>query len=260
MTKTRTCAALALLMASQFALAATADANWEEEVRKFDSAYWQAYNRCDVAGLAAMNTVDLEFYHDVGGLTLGRDQFASAVKKNLCSDPQRGVRREAIADTIRVSPLRKSGKLYGAIISGEHQFYEVKKGANDYLTGNARFTHVLLLSEGTWKVARVLSFDHAPAKFVSKLVAVQLPVADINRLAGTFFSKDKTVFTVSPADDHLVLVVDGKEFNFFPSAPSLFFSKERDLTLAFTDAESGKGRRLVVRERGEIVEEAAARD
>lgn len=259
MTKSRICAALALLVASQFALAGAADASWEADVRNFDSAYWQAFNRCDVAGLAKMNTADLEFYHDIGGLMSGRDKFVSAMKKNICADPLRRVRREPIADSIRVSPLRNSGKLYGAVIAGEHQFYDVK-GANEYLTGTARFTHVLLLNKGSWKVARVLSFEHAPAKFVSKLVAVQLPAADIKRLGGTYFSNDKTPFKVTPADDHLVLTVDGHTLTLFPSSSTLFFMKERDLTVAFADAESGKGRRLVVREHGDIVEEAGARD
>ena len=260
MTKTRACAALALLVASPFALAEAADTGWEADVRKFDGTYWQAFNRCDVAGLAKMNTADLEFYHDVGGLMSGRNQFVSAMKKNICADPQRHVRREAIADSIRVSPLRNNGKLYGAIISGEHQFYDVKKGANEYLTGTARFTHVLVLDKGVWKVSRVLSFDHAPAKFVSKLVAIELPAADITLPAGIYFSKDKTLFKVTAADDHLVLTADGHTLTLFPSGPSMFFTKDRDMTVQFMDADSGKGRRLVVREHGDIVEEAAARD
>ena len=257
MTTIRTCVALAILMASRFALAGTADSSWEADVRKFDSTYWEAFNRCDVAALANMNTADLEFYHDVGGLMSGRDKFVSAMKKNICADPERRVRRAAVADSIRVYPLRNSGKLYGAIISGEHQFYDVKS-ANEYLTGTARFTHVLLLKNGAWMVSRVLSFDHAPAQFVSKLVAVQLPEEDIKRLGGTYYSTDKTLFKVTPAIDHLVLVVDGHTLTLFPSGPGLFFTKERDLTVAFADGD--KGRRLVVREHGDIVEEAAARD
>lgn len=260
MTKTRMGAALALLMASQFALAEAADASWEADVRKFDGAYWQAFNRCDVAGLAEMNTADLEFYHDVGGLMSGRDQFVSAMKKNICASPQRGLRREAIGDSVRVFPLRNKGELYGAIISGEHQFYEVKNGAVGHATGTARFTHVLVLNKGRWQVARVLSFDHGPAEFVSKLVAVQLPVEDIKRLGGTYFSKDKTAFKVAAADDRLVLAVDSLTLTLFPSGPGLFFTRERYLTVAFAGAESGKGRRLVVREHGEIVDEAAALD
>src|SRR5689334_13522244 len=131
MTTIRTCAALIILMASQFALAGTADSSWEADVRKFDGTYWEGYNRCDVAALADMNTVDLEFYHDVGGLMSGRDKFASAMKKNICADPERRIRRAAVADSVRAFPLRNQGKLYGAIISGEHQFYEVKKSGNE---------------------------------------------------------------------------------------------------------------------------------
>lgn len=65
---------------------------------------------------------------------------------------------------MKIYPLRDNGKLYGAIISGEHYFYRVTEGQPDRLTGKARFTHILLLKDGVWQVARVLSFDHGPAK------------------------------------------------------------------------------------------------
>jgi hypothetical protein len=260
MTTTRTFAALAILMASQFALAGPADPSWEADVRKFDSEYWQAFNQCDVARLAKLNTSNLEFYHDVGGPMFGRDKFVAAIKNNICGDPKRRVRREAIADSVRVFPLRDEGTLYGAIVSGEHQFYNSTKGANEYLTGTARFTHVVLLDKGNWKVSRVLSFDHAPAKFVSPLVAVELAGADLQRLAGSYFSKEKELFKVAPVDTHLVLTVGGYALTLFPTGPHAFFTKDRDMTVTFLAAEGGKGRQLVMREHGEIVEQATARD
>jgi hypothetical protein len=97
-------AALALALASPFAWCAAQD--WEADVRRFDTAYWDAYNKCDITGLAAMNSADLEFYHDQGGPMLGQQQFASAMQNNICGNPAVRVRRAALADTVRVYPMR----------------------------------------------------------------------------------------------------------------------------------------------------------
>lgn len=165
--KTRlTAAALTLLLLPCAAIAQkSASEPWETEVRRFDTAYWQAFNDCEVDKLARMNTEDLEFYHDKGGVSKGRDAFAQTFARNICgrSDASR-VRREAIADTIKVYPMRDGVKLYGAIVSGEHRFYEIPKGGAADLTGQARFTQILLLKDGAWQVSRVLSFDHGPAR------------------------------------------------------------------------------------------------
>lgn len=159
MKKSLTPAILALLLAPCAAFAQPAAAAWETEVRQFDAAYWQAFNSCSVAKLADMNTDDLEFYHDKGGLEKGKALFTDAISKNICGRPDIRVRREEVAGSMNFYPLRDGATLYGAIISGEHRFYSVRKGT-ETLGGQARFTHVLLLKDGVWKVARVLSFDH----------------------------------------------------------------------------------------------------
>jgi hypothetical protein len=160
MKKSLTPAVLALLLAPCAVFAQPAGAAWETEARQFDAAYWQAFNSCNVAKLTDMNTDDLEFYHDKGGLMKGKAAFAEAVSKNICGRPDAGVRREEVAGSMKFYPMHAGGKLYGAIVSGEHRFYEVPRKGAEVLTGQARFTHMLLLTDGVWKVARVLSFDH----------------------------------------------------------------------------------------------------
>jgi ketosteroid isomerase-like protein len=155
---------LALLLAPCAAIAEPAAEAWEAEARQFDAQYWKAYNDCDVAALTAMNTDDLEFYHDLGGVSRGKARFAEGFAKNICGreDGSR-VRREGVADSMRFYPMRDGGKLYGAVVAGEHLFHEKPKGGKEQLTGRARFTFMMLLQDGRWKVARVLSFDHGPA-------------------------------------------------------------------------------------------------
>ena len=132
-------------------------------VAERERAFWRAYNDCAVAEMPALITEDVEFYHDRGGITLGRDALVESVRKNLCSNPAFRIRREEVPGTFRVYLLRKDGAVYGAIASGEHTFDIVEKGKAPVRDGLARFTTLWRLSDGAWRMSRVLSYDHGPA-------------------------------------------------------------------------------------------------
>lgn len=157
-------AVLGVLLAPGLALAQASSNQWEADVRKFDADYWQAFNTCDVPKMTAMNAEDLEFYHDLAGLQKGRASFSEAMSKNICGKADWRLRRGEVPGTVKVFPLRSDGAVYGAVVSGEHFFYHLNQGQPERLEGRARFTHTLLLKDGVWQVARVLSFDHGPAK------------------------------------------------------------------------------------------------
>jgi hypothetical protein len=107
-----------------------------------DSLFWTAYNSCDTAHFQDFFTEDVEFYHDKGGLTQGRENFTTSMKRNLCSNENFRLKREAIKGTVKVFPLRNSNVIYAAIISGDHVFYILEKGQKERLDGQAKFTHV----------------------------------------------------------------------------------------------------------------------
>jgi uncharacterized protein DUF4440 len=129
-----------------------------------DAAFWKAYNTCDVAGMGDFFTEDVEFYHDRGGMTVGRAALVGTIRDNLCSKPDWRLRREVVEGSVRVFPLQKDDVTYGAVFSGEHVFYIVENGQPGRLDGHARFTHLWRLEDGTWKMSRVLSYDHGPAQ------------------------------------------------------------------------------------------------
>ncbi|HVJ01171.1 MAG TPA: hypothetical protein VM662_03260, partial [Sphingomonas sp.] len=52
--------------------AATIPAADEKAVRSADDAFWRAFNACDGASMARWFSEDVEFYHDITGLTRGR--------------------------------------------------------------------------------------------------------------------------------------------------------------------------------------------
>ncbi|MGZ8517387.1 MAG: nuclear transport factor 2 family protein [Chitinophagaceae bacterium] len=155
---------LAIFLFSQAGLAQTEQQELSSTILAKDSLFWRTYNNCDTSRFKNFFTNDVEFYHDKGGLTLGLEAFASSFKQNLCSNNDFRLRREVVAGTVSVFPLQKSDIIYGAILSGEHVFYVLEQGKKERLDGHARFTHVWLLKEGNWKMSRILSYDHGPAK------------------------------------------------------------------------------------------------
>lgn len=154
---------LLLLILAKPAAAQQGQQNIDSLIRHKDSLFWKAYNNCDLNGMNQFFSTDLEFYHDKGGITLGSENLIASTKKGLCGTPGYHLRREAIAETVKVFPMQANGQVYGALISGEHLFYITDKGQPEYLDGHARFTQLWVLREGEWKMSRILSYDHKPA-------------------------------------------------------------------------------------------------
>ena len=132
-----------------------------------DSIFWKAYNNCDVDVMESYIAEDVEFYHDLGGASKTRDTMMAITKKNLCSNPDFRLRREAVPGTVKVFPMKKNGAAYGAIIAGEHLFYINQAGKKEFLDGDASFSHLWLLNNGKWVMSRIFSYDHHAAKQTS---------------------------------------------------------------------------------------------
>jgi len=251
-------ATLALLLLSTGVAAQPKPDTWESDVRQLDARYWKAYNDCDLKAMAAFNANDLEFYHDLGGSSVGKASFIKALKDNICSDPELHIRRAAVGDTVKMYPLRKAGQLYGAVIEGDHAFYNKVRDKPEVMGTLARFTHVLLVKNGVWQVSRVMSYDHRAAPYDNKRIAIVLPAAQLDQLTGTYKTTKKTPFRVTRVGNALSMDVQGIVFAMHPSDASTFFVKERDLTITFARGPDGKGRKLTVREDGDVAEEAMA--
>lgn len=132
----------------------------EQQVLDKDSVFWVSYNNCDTTNYARFFSSDVEFYHDKGGITSGIDGLANSIKKNLCSNPDFRIKREAVQGTVLFFPLARSGEIYGAVLSGDHLFYIIEKGNPPRLDGRAKFTHLWQLKNGEWKMTRIISYDH----------------------------------------------------------------------------------------------------
>jgi hypothetical protein len=64
------------------------------------------------------------------------------------------MRRNLMEGTLEVYPLRG----YGALEVGTHQFCHEENGRTD--CGTFKFLHVWRWQNGTWRIARVVSYGH----------------------------------------------------------------------------------------------------
>ena len=63
----------------------SSQAELDKAVLELDRQLFDAYNRCDLEKFRSFFVEDVEFYHDQGGVTLGRAALTDSVKKNICS-------------------------------------------------------------------------------------------------------------------------------------------------------------------------------
>jgi ketosteroid isomerase-like protein len=122
-------------------------------INQLDSVLFNAFNTRNLDTMKTLFSEDLEFYHDLGGLT-DYNQNMDSFKKTFESD--RRVRRELVSGSLEVNPIKD----FGAVEIGIHRFYSTEKGQKEQLSSEARFIHLWQKKDGKWKISRIISFGH----------------------------------------------------------------------------------------------------
>jgi Domain of unknown function (DUF4440) len=124
-------------------------------ITTLDAELFAAYNTCDLEKFGSLIDENIEFYHDKGGLAVGKKALVEGIKNNICGK----VTRELVAGSLEVYPIAH----YGAVEIGVHRF--LHPWTQDHgVVGEAKFIHLWQYKEGAWRVTRVISFDHEAAK------------------------------------------------------------------------------------------------
>ncbi|WP_452219633.1 nuclear transport factor 2 family protein [Lacinutrix salivirga] len=110
----------------------------------------EGLNKCNLELMKTLIHSDFEFYHDKGGAQSSKEAFFMVVSNGPCASGNVKNKRVLVPNSLTVFPLYQNGILYGAVQHGSHQFADT----------TARFTHLWLLDNKEWKIARVLSYDH----------------------------------------------------------------------------------------------------
>ncbi|MEY2497375.1 MAG: hypothetical protein QOD12_931 [Verrucomicrobiota bacterium] len=126
-----------------------------DTIAQMDKAMFDAFNGHEVDRLMSLFTNDLEFYHDTGGFTDFR-QTGESFKGLFTRTPD--IRRDLVKGTLEVYPIKD----HGAIEIGEHRFCHKENGKDD--CGTFKFVMIWRKQGETWKVSRVVSYGHAPAR------------------------------------------------------------------------------------------------
>jgi hypothetical protein len=131
-------------------------ADLDKAITTLDTQLFDAYNHCDLKKFDSLLDENVEFYHDQGGVTLGHAKLTESIKNNICTGD---TQRVLVPGTLKIYYM----KGYGAIEMGVHRFLHPKTEATNG-TGEGSFVHLWQYKDGSWKVTRILSYDHHSAE------------------------------------------------------------------------------------------------
>ncbi|WP_374950922.1 nuclear transport factor 2 family protein [Mucilaginibacter sp.] len=116
-------------------------------ISQLDSAFFHAYNTCDLTTQAQFYSDKIEFFHDRSGLDTSKEHILASTKKYICGK----VTRELVKGSLQVSPLPG----YGAVELGEHMFHNNQE-KND--TPHAsKFVIIWKQDNSKWTITKVIS-------------------------------------------------------------------------------------------------------
>jgi ketosteroid isomerase-like protein len=122
-----------------------------QQVAKLDAEMFAAFNTHDVDKLMSYFASNLEFFHDKGGLS-DFSQTKAGFTRLFAQSPD--ISRTLVPGSLEVFPV----KGYGAMHIATQRFCHIENGRED--CGNSKFVMVWQQQAGTWKITRVVSYDH----------------------------------------------------------------------------------------------------
>ncbi len=113
-----------------------------------DSAYFAAYNTCDMETQAKLLADEIEFYHDMGGLSTSKEEILKGISQNICGK----VTRTIVEGSLEVSPIPG----YGAAIVGLHKFKNHREPEGTP-SKKSRFVGIWKQTGDQWQMTRIIS-------------------------------------------------------------------------------------------------------
>ncbi len=224
------------------------------KLQKMDKLLFEeGFNHCNKNAMETSLSKDLEFYHDEGGITKGKEAFIASFIANMCDESKKPIRK-LVPGTLTVFPLRKNGVLYGAIQKGEHEFYIKEPKKELYKTSISKFTHLWIKEDAGWKMTRVLSYDHqAPTYNTSGIkVATEL----LARYSGNYKAPHTGNVTISINNGVMHLDAGKMQADLVAKSDILFAHPQAPIVLKFIANQDGSIKKFIVLENGSPVEEA----
>lgn len=112
----------------------------DSAITALDAALFDAYNRCDLEKFASFIDENVEFYHDQGGVTLGKVALTDSVKKNICGK----VTRELVPGSLKVYHMKVTALSRWAFTASIIPATKIPKGsakASSFTSGSTKTAH-----------------------------------------------------------------------------------------------------------------------
>ena len=197
--------------------------------------------------MATFFAEDVEFYHDITGLTRSRPAVVASLIKSPCGTSALHMRREQVPQSVRYQTIPG----YGAMLTGEHLFYARQGNAPERPATLARFLVIWKLQSDRWVMTRIVSYDHRAAPYVPSSTAIPVPPDRLKRYVGRYHTKASGDVDISLDNDVLVLRSGGLRVTLAASAPDHFFAQEKDLRINFSGGPDISG--IEIEENGAVV-------
>lgn len=223
-----------------------------ETIQHSDDLLWKYFNTCDLKGMRELMANDLEFYHDKHGLTVSAEKVIQSMKTGACGNENLRLRREVVEGSVKIFPING----YGAVQTGEHRFYVTSNGKKERLDAEAKFTHIWHYKDKAWKMSRIISYDHQSPGNQAIGKVVTLPKETLAQYSGKYQAPHAGEITLSVKDGGIEIQTAGGSFQMRPISEIIFSHESRNLKIEFIKDKNGIIKKMVIRENGEIVEEA----
>ena len=122
-----------------------------KKIASLDSMLFNAYNSKNLDLMKTFFTKDLEWYQDNGGLINFEQVF---INFQSIFNREYDLKRNLVKESLEVHPIKD----YGAIEIGKHQFKHIENGKLE--VGTFKFLMIWKNDQGSWKISRVISYDH----------------------------------------------------------------------------------------------------
>jgi hypothetical protein len=105
---------------------------------------------------------------------------------------------------------------------------------------------------------RVVSDHHDPPPYVNERKVAKVPVEILDQLVGSYIGPRSGAMDIQRDGDTLLLLIEKSNWVLYPESGSLFFLEDRDFTFQFVKNARHQVTKMIIRERGKIVETARA--
>jgi ketosteroid isomerase-like protein len=122
-----------------------------DTIAQLDKTLFDAYNSHDLEKMLSFFSPDLEFFHDLGGLSNFEDN-KKAFEENFKA--KKKITRTLVENSLEVYPIKD----YGAIQVAEHTFCNSESSSEGCST--VKFVHVWQQKNNVWKITRIVSYAH----------------------------------------------------------------------------------------------------